>query len=255
MSESIGPMAAPLGVCWEDAGAIDGGGLIAADEGGLSRLGPGAGCRGQGLRRDDEWRDLGQGPARARGLARSGLPTRARSETVAPLAGKTDKVEPPGAGRALSPRGWSRRSGSLARRTGADPRAASPGERTVKLRASARNRIFGLLARVRPAESSRLRRLRQPGALELLEHRGMPAVGRDRSPSIWPRSKSSTEGATTIAPHELGEVLHSRGRGMLLVSGRTIARRRARPVHPAGSISCRAERQLWFSAVILAPAQ
>src|SRR6059058_6455185 len=96
-------------------------------------------------------------------------------KTVAPLAAKTDKVD-------------ARLLAELCRRDlvpalwvpGLDERALRERLRRrmhlVRMRASAMNRIFGLLTQWRLRLS--LRRLREPDAMALLEQRGVPAVWR-----------------------------------------------------------------------------
>ena len=150
--------------------------MIPADEDGLARLVLELGHRGQGLRRDDERRGLGQGPARGWPAGRSTSPTPRKVRDIAPLACKTDKVDARVLAelcrRDLVPAVW---VASL------EDRAISERLRRrahlVKLRTSARNRIFGLLTQFGLRIS--FTRLRQPDAMELLERRGVPAVWRD----------------------------------------------------------------------------
>ena len=118
---------------------------------------------------------MGQGPARARRLV--GEVAHARKvRDIAPLACKTDKVDARVLAelcrRDLVPAVWVASLEDRAIRERLRRRA-----HLVKLRTSARNRIFGLLTQFGLRIS--FTRLRQPGAMELLERRGVPEVWRD----------------------------------------------------------------------------
>jgi transposase len=83
----------------------------------------------------------------------------------------------------------------------------------VKLRTSARNRIFGLLTRFGLRIS--FTRLRQPGAIELLEQRGVPEVWRE---SIATHLRQIDELDRKISPidSELAPIARSDPRAQLL---------------------------------------
>jgi transposase len=95
---------------------------------------------------------------------------------IAPLACKTDKVDARVLAelcrRDLVPEVWVASSEDRAIRELLRRRAS-----LIKARTAARNRIFGLLTQFGLRVS--FTRLRQPGALELLERRGVPEVWRD----------------------------------------------------------------------------
>ena len=111
---------------------------------------------------------------------------------IAPLACKTDKVDARVLAelcrRDLVPAVWVASLEDRAIRERLRRRA-----HLVKLRTSARNRIFGLLTQFGLRIS--FTRLRQPGAMELLEQRGVPEVWRDSIADHLDRSMSSTGGS------------------------------------------------------------
>ncbi len=194
-------------------GQIEGEGLIPADEDGLARLALEARDRGQGLRRGDERRDLGQGPARARRLVGRRSPTPRKVRDVAPLACKTDKVDARVLAelcrRELGPRGL----GRLARRP-RDPRAPTPprppGQAAYlgpqpHLRPADPVRSADLVHAPAPARRDRAARApRRPGGLARLDRR-----------APRPRSKSST-GASTRLTASCGPIARSDPRARLL---------------------------------------
>ena len=172
-----------------ESGAIDGEGLIPADEDGLVHLAE-ARARGQGLRRDDgaiwvkdqlELAGWSVEVANAR-----------KVRDIAPLACKTDKVDARVLAelcrRDLVPVVWVASPEDRAIRERLRRRA-----HLVKLRTSARNRIFGLLTQFGLRVS--FTRLCQPGAMELLEQRGVRRSGATRSPPTCSRSMSSISGS------------------------------------------------------------
>ena len=135
-----------------------------------------SGHRGQGLRRDDERRDLGPRPARARRLGGRRSPTPARSET-SPRSPARPTRSTPESSPTFAAATSSRRSGCPRSRT---ERSASAfaGARTWSRRGPRRrNRIFGLLTQFGLRIS--WRRLRQDDGMELLASRGVPEVWRD----------------------------------------------------------------------------
>ena len=150
-------------------------GLVPADEDGLAGLVLELGTEVKALRRDDERRGLGAGPARGAGwlveVAHAG-----KVRDVAPLACKTDKVDARVLAelcrRDLVPAVWVPSPEDRAIRERLRRRA-----HLVKPRTSARNRIFGLLTQFGLRISHA--RLRKADAMELLESRGVPEVWRD----------------------------------------------------------------------------
>jgi transposase len=131
---------------------------------------------------------------------------------IAPLARKTDKVDARVLAelsrRALVPALWVPTLADRAIRERLRRRA-----HLVKLRTSARNRIFGLLTQFGLRVS--FTRLRRPDAIELLERRGVPAVWRD---SIAGHLDQIAELDRRIAPidRELGPLARSDSRARLL---------------------------------------
>jgi transposase len=158
-----------------DSGKIEVEGLISADEDGLAKLalkldGEVKGCvemmSGAVWVKDQlELADWSMTVAHAR-----------KVRDIAPLACKTDKVDARVLAelcrRDLVPEVWVASAEDRAIRERLRRRA-----HLVKLRTSARNRIFGLLTQFGLKIS--LTRLRKPDAMELLERRGVPAVWRD----------------------------------------------------------------------------
>jgi transposase len=157
-----------------EGGTIAGEGLIPADENGLARL---------VLEQGTEVKaavEMMSGAVWVRDrLEEAGWEVQVaharKVRDVAPLACKTDKVDARVLAelcrRDLVPELWLPSAEDRALRERLRRRA-----HLVKLRTSARNRIFGLLTqfglRISPA------RLRKPDAIELLERRGVPAVWR-----------------------------------------------------------------------------
>ena len=158
-----------------ETGVIEGEGMVPADEGGLARLVLELGTEVKACVETmsgaiwvkDQLETAGWSVA----VANAG-----KVRDVAPLACKTDKVDARVLAelcrRDLVPAVW---VASL------EDRAISERLRRrahlVKLRTSHRNRIFGLLTQFGLRVS--FTRLRQPGAMELLERRGVPSVWRD----------------------------------------------------------------------------
>ena len=194
-----------------ESGAIAGEGVIPADEDGLARL---ALKLGPEVRRCVEmisgavWvKDL---------LERAGWSVEVaharKVRDIAPLACKTDKVDARVLAelcrRDLVPAVWVASQADRAIRERLRRRA-----HLVKLLTSARNRILGLLTQFGLRVS--FTRLRQPGALELLERRGMPAVWRD---SVAEHLGEIEELDRRIAPiyHELAPIARSDPRAQLL---------------------------------------
>jgi transposase len=133
---------------------------------------------------------------------------------IAPLACKTDKVDARVLAelcrRDLVPEVWVASAEDRAIRERLRRRA-----HLVKLRTSARNRIFGLLTQFGLKIS--LTRLRKPDAMELLEHRGVPEVWRD---SIAEHLDLIAELDRRINPidRELGPIARSDPRAKLLAT-------------------------------------
>ena len=157
-----------------DAGKIVGEGAMAADEDGLARLVINCGREPRAVV------EMMSGAIWVRDtLAAAGWEVQIaharKVRDVAPLACKTDKVDARVLAelcrRDLVPELWVPSLGDrelrerLRRRT-----------HLVRMRASAMNRIFGLLTQWGLRLS--LRRLREPDAMDLLEQRGVPAVWR-----------------------------------------------------------------------------
>ena len=173
MSASIGPIAVRRGVL-SDAGAIVGEGAVAADEDRLARL---------VIKRGTEVRavvEMMSGAIWVRDtLAAAGWEVQIaharKVGDVAPLACKTDKVDARVLAelcrRDLVPELWVPALGDRELRERLRRRM-----HLVRMRASAMNRIFGLLTQWGLRLS--LRRLREPDAMALLEQRGVPAVWR-----------------------------------------------------------------------------
>ena len=157
------------------AGMIEGEGLIPADEDGLARLVLNLGVEVKAcvemmsgaiwVRDQLELAGWNVQVAHAR-----------KVRDIAPLACKTDKVDARVLAelcrRDLVPALWVPSLEDRALRERLRRRT-----HLVKLRTSAKNRIFGLLTQFGLRIS--LRRLRQPDAIELLERRGVPEVWRD----------------------------------------------------------------------------
>jgi transposase len=131
---------------------------------------------------------------------------------IAPLACKTDKVDARVLAelcrRELVPAVWVASLADRAIRERLRRRA-----HLVKARTSARNRIFGLLTQFGLRVS--FTRLRQPGALERLEHRGMPAVWRDSIAEHLAEIEELDRRITAI-DSELAPIAHSDPRAKLL---------------------------------------
>ena len=194
-----------------ESGAIDGEGLIPADEDGLVhlalKLGPEVtACvemmSGAIWVKDQlELAGWNVQVAHAR-----------KVRDIAPLACKTDKVDARVLAelcrRDLVPAVWVATQADRAIRERLRRRA-----HLVKLRTSARNRIFGLLTQFGLRIS--FTRLRQPGALELLEQRGVPEVWRD---SIATHLRQIDELDRRIGPidSELAPIARSDPRAKLL---------------------------------------
>ena len=155
-----------------EGGAIAGEGVVPADEDGLGQARAGARHRGAGVRGDDERRDLGPRPAGRGGLEVQVAHAR-KVRDVAPLACKTDKVDARVLAelcrRDLVPALWVPSLEERALREQLRRRM-----HLVRLRASAMNRIFGLLTQWGLRLS--LERLRSPDAMELLAERGVARV-------------------------------------------------------------------------------
>ena len=194
-----------------ESGAIDGEGLIPADEHGLARLALKLGPEVRGCV------EMMSGAIWVKDqLERAGWSVEVaharKVRDIAPLACKTDKVDARVLAelcrRDLVPAVWVASQADRAIRERLRRRA-----HLVKLRTSARNRIFGLLTQFGLRVS--FTRLRQPGALELLEHRGMPAVWRD---SVAEHLAEIEELDRRIAPiyHELAPIARSDPRAQLL---------------------------------------
>ena len=196
---------------FNEAGAIESEGMIPADEDGLARLVLELGTEVKACVETMSgaiWvKD--QLEALPAGRSRSLTPRKVRD--IAPLACKTDKVDARVLAelcrRELVPAVWVASLEDRAIRERLRRRA-----HLVKPRTSDRNRIFGLLTQFGLRIS--FTRLRQPGAMELLERRGVPRrSGATRSPSTWTRS---TRSSVRIGPidRELGpdRPLRSRGR-------------------------------------------
>jgi len=158
-----------------ESGEIEAEGLIPADEDGLARLALRLGPEVKGcvemmsgaiwVKEQLELCGWSMQVAHAR-----------KVRDIAPLACKTDKVDARVLAelcrRDLVPEVWVASAEDRAIRERLRRRA-----HLVKLRTSHRNRIFGLLTQFGLKVS--FTRLRQPGALELLERRGVPEVWRD----------------------------------------------------------------------------
>lgn len=193
-----------------NSGAIQGEGLIPADEDGLARLaidwGPAKGCV-----------EMMSGAIWVKDRLESAgwqveIAHARKVRDIAPLACKTDKVDARVLAelcrRDLVPSVWVASAEDRAIRERLRRRM-----HLVKLRTSARNRIFGLLTQFGLRIS--LTRLRQPDALELLERRGVPAVWRD---SIAEHLDQIDELDRRIAPidSELRPIARSDPRAQLL---------------------------------------
>ena len=157
-----------------ESGAIASEGLVPADEDGLAKLVLSLGTEVKGcveMMSGAVWvRDQLQAAGWEVQVAHAG-----KVRDVAPLACKTDKVDARVLAelcrRDLVPELWVPSLDDRALRERLRRRA-----HLVKMRTSARNRIFGLLTQWGLRIS--LRRLREPDAAELLEGRGVPAVWR-----------------------------------------------------------------------------
>jgi transposase len=157
------------------AGAIEGEGLIPADEDGLARLVLNLGSEAEACVEMMSGALWVKDQLEAAGW-RVEVAHARKVRDIAPLACKTDKVDARVLAelcrRDLVPAVW---VASLADRTIRERLRRRA--HLVKLRTSARNRIFGLLTQFGLRIS--LRRLRQPDAIELLHRRGVPEVWRD----------------------------------------------------------------------------
>ena len=157
-----------------ESGAIASEGLVPADEDGLAKLVLSLGTEVKGcveMMSGAVWvRDRLQAAGWEVQVAHA-----RKVRDVAPLACKTDKVDARVLAelcrRDLVPELWVPSLADRALRERLRRRA-----HLVKMRSAARNRIFGLLTQWGLRIS--LRRLREPGAMELLCRRGVPAVWR-----------------------------------------------------------------------------
>ena len=179
-----------------EAGAIEAEGLIPADEDGLARLALRARAEVKACVEMMSGAIWVQRPARAQPAGRSQVAHARKVRDIAPLACKTDKSTP-GARRALPPRSGAGALGRLAEDRAIRERLRRRAH-LVKLRTSARNRIFGLLTQFGLRIS--FARLRQPGAMELLERRGVPDVWRESNSDTSARSRTSTGSISRIDP-------------------------------------------------------
>ena len=157
-----------------DAGAIVGEGAVSSDEDGLARLVIKRGTEVSAVVEDHERRDLGRDTLAAAGWEVQIAHAR-KVRDVAPLACKTDKVDARVLAelcrRELVPELWVPALADRELRERLRRRM-----HLVRMRASAMNRIFGLLTQWGLRLS--LKRLREPNAMTLLEQRGVPPVWR-----------------------------------------------------------------------------
>ena len=209
----MGLSAAPPGARISEAGAIEGEGLIPADEDGLAQPGLEARPRGQGLRRDDERRDLGQRPARARRLVGRGRPRRARSET-SPRSPARPTRSTPGCWPSSAGETWSRRSGSPRSRTARSASAFAAALTWSSCGPRHRNRIFGLLTQfglrisLHPASPAR----RDGAARAPRRSRGLARLDR-RAPRPDRRARAADQ---PDRPQSFGPIARSDPRAKLL---------------------------------------
>jgi transposase len=158
-----------------ESGAIEGEGLIPADEDGLARLALKLGREVKACVETMSGAIWVKDRLELAGWSVEIAHAR-KVRDIAPLACKIDKVDAPRAGRALPAR-----AGAAVWVASLEDRAIKErlGRRAhlVKQRTAARNRIFGPLTQFGLRVS--FTRLCQPDALELLERRGVPAVWRD----------------------------------------------------------------------------
>ena len=196
-----------------EAGTIAGEGMIPAEENGLARLVLELGTEVEACV------EMMSGAAWVRDRLESAgwrvkVAHARKVRDVAPLACKTDKVDARVLAelcrRDLVPELWLPSAEDRAIRERLRRRA-----HLVKLRTSARNRIFGLLTQfgLRVSHS----RLRQPDAMELLERRGVPEVWRA---SIVELLELAEEMDRRIIPldRELAPIAHSDERARLLAT-------------------------------------
>ena len=213
MSESIGPMGARPSVRWAKAVRSPAEGLIPADEDGLSRLVLQLGTEVEGCV------EMMSGAVWVRDRLESAgwrvkVAHARKVRDVAPLACKTDKVDARVLAelcrRDLVPELWLPTLEDRALRERLRRRM-----HLVKIRTSARNRIFGLLTQFGLRISQT--RLRRPDALELLESRGVPEVWRA---SITELLELAEEMDRRIDPidRELGPLARSDERARLLAT-------------------------------------
>ncbi len=196
-----------------EGGAIEAEGMIAASEDGLARLVLEVGTEASGcveMMSGAVWvRDRLQSAGWQMKVAHA-----RKVRDVAPLACKTDKVDARVLAelcrRDLVPELWVPSIEDRALRERLRRRA-----HLVKARTSARNRIFGLLTQFGLRISHA--RLRKPGAIELLERRGVPEVWRD---SISELLELAAEMDRRIDPidRELGPIARSDERARLLAT-------------------------------------
>ena len=187
-----------------ESGAIAGEGLIPADEDGLSRLALKLGTEVRGCV------EMMSGAVWVKDqLERAGWsvesPTRARSETSPRLPARSARSTP-GCWPSSVAETWSRRSGSLPRRTA---RSASgfAGEPTWSSCAPRRATGSSGCSRSSVCES-RLPACDSPVPWSCSSIAACRRSGAIRSPSIWARSKSSTEGSprsTMSSPRSLAQ--------------------------------------------------
>ena len=192
-------------------GAIEGEGLIPADEDGLARLVLKLGPEVKGCIEMMSGAIWVKDQLELAGWQVQVAHAR-KVRDIAPLACKTDKVDARVLAelcrRELVPAVWVASLEDRAIRERLRRRA-----HLVKARTSARNRIFGLLTQFGLRIS--FTRLRQPDAIELLERRGVPAVWRD---SIAEHLDQIDELQRRIGPidRELAPIARSDHRAQLL---------------------------------------
>jgi transposase len=194
-----------------EGGAISGEGMIPADRDGLASLVLELGPEVKGCVETMSgavWvKDQLESAGWSMQLANAG-----KVRDVAPLACKTDKVDARVLAelcrRDLVPAVWVPSLGDRAIRERLRRRA-----HLVKARTAARNRMFGLLTQFGLRVS--FTRLRQPGAMELLERQGVPAVWRE---SIAEHLEQIDEIQRRIRPidEELRPIAESDSRAKLL---------------------------------------
>jgi transposase len=194
-----------------ESGAIEGEGFIPADEDGLARLvlelGPEVKACVEMMSGAIWVKDRLELAGWSVEIAHA-----RKVRDIAPLACKTDKVDARVLAklcrRELVPAVWVASSADRAIRERLRRRA-----HLVKLRTSARNRIFGLLTQFGLRVS--FTRLRQPDAIELLTRRGVPEIWRD---SIAEHLDEIAELDRRITPidRELAPIARSDARARLL---------------------------------------